>query len=170
MIQLRKPKGLRGEIRCELVVPEVVDPDELIAGRTFWLRRVDQVDSARRVESLVPYQGYHLARIEGVEDRDAAEAVRGGELCLRREDLPELPEGWFWEDDLLGAKVTDVGRGEIGEVCGLDTVAGRMQIIVRTSGGGNVTVPLVPALVLVLDVGEGRVETDLPADYPGLDA
>src|SRR6478735_11210901 len=55
-----------------------------------------------RVEALSTARGAVLARIEGVADRTAAEALRGLRLYVERERLPRTGEREWYEADLVG--------------------------------------------------------------------
>ncbi len=62
-------------------------------------------DGTRRfeIESLRPAKDHLVARIAGVADRDAAEALRNLELFVPRERLPEIEEAdTFYYADLVG--------------------------------------------------------------------
>ena len=61
-----------------------------------------------RVEALSPSRGAVLARIDGVADRNAAEALRGLKLYVDRSALPETDGQEWYEADLLG--LAAVGR------------------------------------------------------------
>jgi 16S rRNA processing protein RimM len=60
-----------------------------------------------------------LLRIEGVDRREQAQALRGAELLLRRSDLVPLPKGQYYEFEILGLEVvTEEGRG-LGPITGI---------------------------------------------------
>src|SRR5262249_26553790 len=85
-----------------------------------------------RVEALSAGRGGVLARIEGVADRTAAEALRGLRLYVERERLPETSEREWYEADLIGLAAVgrdgrdwgkviafhDFGAGSVMEVSG----------------------------------------------------
>ena len=48
-----------------------------------------------------------IVRLDGVDDREAAEALRGAELLVPRDDAPALEEDECWAEDLEGCRVVD---------------------------------------------------------------
>ncbi|MFT5702704.1 MAG: 16S rRNA processing protein RimM [Rickettsiales bacterium] len=56
------------------------------------------------------------AQIEGINDRTAAEQLRGTELFIKRTDLRKASKGEFYYIDLIGLKVLDLQKKTIGIV------------------------------------------------------
>ena len=61
-----------------------------------------------------------IARIAEVNDRNAAEAMRGTELTVARADLPPLGDGEYYHTDLLGLPVVSTEGGAVGTVVAID--------------------------------------------------
>jgi 16S rRNA processing protein RimM len=165
---LVRPHGIHGEVSAIPLAPPVLDPDGLIRGRVLTLR--DPAGGARTVAGLGvrPHQDRWLVTLEGIDSMDEADRLRGLDLCLRRAELPELPEGWFWEDDLARCRVVDAALGEIGTVAGLNVSAFQPQLELRRPDGALVLIPWVRAYIAKVDLGAGEIRTALPADFPGL--
>ena len=98
--------GIRGELR---VLPLEEDADFLTGFRTFRLDGRDVPAEGCRV-----HKGMALLKLEGVEDRTAAESLRGKELLVRRADA-RLPEGGLHGPGHPGQKGVQ-GHGAQGEV------------------------------------------------------
>ena len=100
--------GIRGELR---VLPLEGEADFLAGFRTFYLDGRAVIPAACRV-----HKGMALLKLEGVEDRTAAEGLRGKELFIRRADA-HLPQGEYFDGELLGLDVYDGKTGEcVGEL------------------------------------------------------
>ena len=168
LARLHRPHGLRGEVRAEVLAPDLLDFGSFAAGREFSLRRQGRLAKKVRVKSLRPHAGGFLVAFEGHEDRTAAEAFKGSELCLPRSELPDLPEGWYWEDDLIGAEVVEAVLGTIGRVKGLREIGGQWSLDVSRPEGGSLTIPWVKEFIREVDPAGGRIDVVLPADLPGL--
>lgn len=166
--RLGRPHGVRGEIRAEALCPPVLSFEELATSGPLWMRRAGSALQRVSVEGMRPHQGDWLLTIGGLEVREEADEFRGAELCMERRKLPDLPEGWYWEADLLGLPVIDRGLGTIGTAAGLDTTTGQSLLIVERAAGERVQIPWVRGLVRHVDLTGGRIEVDLPAEYPGL--
>lgn len=98
--------GIRGELR---VLPLDGDPDFLTNFKTFYLDGSPVTPASCRV-----HKGMALLKLEGVDDRTAAEALRGKELLIRRSDA-HLPAGEYFDGELIGL---DVYNGETGQCVG----------------------------------------------------
>jgi 16S rRNA processing protein RimM len=97
-----------------------------------------------------------VIRLEGVEDRDAAEALRGTALELPVERLPEPEEDAFYVFDLVGCEARCEGRqvGVVREV--LERPAN--DVLVLDADGRELLVPFVRDAVPEVDVAGRRVE------------
>jgi 16S rRNA processing protein RimM len=101
-----------------------------------------------------------IIRLEGCEDRTAAEALRGQDLAVAPENVPELPEGEWWADQLEGCRVHDAGR-PVGVVRRLLALPSCEVLEVDRDGGGELLVPMVSDAVRNVDIEAREVEVDL---------
>lgn len=103
-----------------------------------------------------------LLRLEGVDGIAAAEALRGADIRLPREALPELDEDEFWPEELVGLPVRSTRGalvGEVGQVLILPSVD---VLEVRRPGGlPDLLVPMHREGLPELDVPARRVVVDL---------
>lgn len=112
-----------------------------------------------RVEALSAARGTVLARIEGVADRTAAEALRGLRLYVERERLPVTGEREWYEADLIGLAAVGRDGRDWGKVIAFhDFGAGS---VMEVSGG--VMLPFTDEAVPEIDVEGGKVVVDPPA-------
>jgi 16S rRNA processing protein RimM len=123
-----------------------------------------------RIELAGSVKDHLLARIEGVGDRDRAEALRGTRLHVERERLPEPEdEDEFYHADLIGLEAVLPDGTPFGTVVAVyDFGAGDMLELRQgaasgKAAGGTVTVPFTRAAVPVVDVKAGRITVDPPA-------
>ena len=101
--QIVNAHGIRGEVK---VNPHGFDPEFLTEFDTIYIDgQPVRVRSARVHKSTV------LLTLPGVEDMDAALALKGREVSIRREDA-HLPEGEYFDAELVGAMVLDDATGE----------------------------------------------------------
>jgi 16S rRNA processing protein RimM len=101
-----------------------------------------------------------IVRLEGIEDRAAAEALRGSPLTVALADAPPLPQGEWWEHELLGCAVLD-GQRTVGTVAALLELPSCEVLRVARVGGGELLVPLVKDAVRSVDVQVRRIDVDL---------
>jgi len=96
-----------------------------------------------------------LLRLEGVDTRAAAEALRGEPILVSREYAAPLAEDEWWADDLVGLRVTD-GDREVGVVERVVSLPSCEVLEV-----GELLIPLVGDAVRDVDLAAGRVDVDL---------
>ena len=164
---LVRPHGIRGEVSSIALAPPVLDLAGLLEGPVHARFPAGDVRSMS-VEGLRPHQDRWLLTLAGVQTMDQAEALRGVDLCLRRDELPELPEGWFWEADLQRCRVVDRALGPVGMVRGLNLAGAQPRLELLCPNGSVVLIPWVKALIIQVDLEADEITTDLPLDFPGL--
>ena len=101
-----------------------------------------------------------ILRVADHDDRDAAEALRGKDLLVRRALAPELGPDEWWAEDLTGCSVRD-GDREVGTVRGLMELPSCEVLEVERSGGGDLLVPLVTDAVRTVDLDRRVIDVDL---------
>lgn len=114
-------------------------------------------------------RGILIARISGVADRNAAEALKGVELYVARDRLPHLTDSdEFYFADLIGLAAVDAGGKSHGRVVSVDNYgAGDLLLVAPEdeSGRDSFVVPFTKTFVPVVDVAKGRLVLSLPADF-----
>jgi 16S rRNA processing protein RimM len=151
-----RPHGLRGELIVEILsdAPEqrFVPGAELAAGDP------ESGEPLRRLVVGVArlHQGRMLLTFEGVEDRDAADPLRGLLLSIPASAARELAADEFWRHQLLGLEVVDQHGDHRGVVSDVVPGAAHDLLEVRRPDEGTALVPAVAALVEV-QLDEGRL-------------
>jgi 16S rRNA processing protein RimM len=101
-----------------------------------------------------------ILRLRGVEDRSAAEALRGQTLTVAATVAPQLGEGEWWGHELQGCEVYD-GALLLGTVRRLIELPSCEAIEVEDRGGGDpLLVPMVKDAIRNVDVAARRIEVD----------
>jgi len=109
-----------------------------------------------------------IVRLEGVEDRSGAQALRGMELTVAAREAPALGEGEWWAHELEGCEVLD-GERRVGTVSRLIELPSCEALEVAPARGGEpLLVPMVKAAIRRVEPAAGRIEVNL--DFLGLDA
>lgn len=148
--------GIKGEMKVKAFT---VDPASVGAYGPL----LDEAGQRRFVLSHVRPIGDSLviARVEGVADRNAAEALRGIRLYAPRAALPATDEGEYYHHDLIGLAAVLASGEAFGIVIGVDNFgAGDMIEIERN--GESVVLPFTNETVPTVDLAAGRVVIVLP--------
>jgi 16S rRNA processing protein RimM len=102
-----------------------------------------------------------IVRLQGVEDRPAAEALRGQSLTVLSQEAPALGEGEWWAHQLEGCEVID-GDRLIGIVSRLIELPSCEALeVTRERGGEPLLVPMVKDAIRRVDPAERRIEVNL---------
>lgn len=161
--RIGKPRGVRGEVWLNRYRRGF--PREL-AGRQVWLSRAGEVVSAQ-VEGFFEYAKGCVLKLEGIDRVESARPLCGEELLIPRESVPEQGPDEFDAEEVIGFRVLDRRRGEIGRVAAVQEGPAYWLFVVR-SGDREVEIPAVKGLGVVLDRADAAISVDLPDGYPGL--
>ena len=139
--------GIRGEVRVQ---PRDGDPRFLTRFHTFYMDGRPVTPSASHV-----HKSFLLLKLPGVEDMNAALDLKGKDLYIRREDA-RLPEGQWFDDELLGLSVVDEAGAPLGELTAVENYPAHKVYTVR--GEREYMIPAVPgAFILNIDMDAGRM-------------
>lgn len=107
-----------------------------------------------------------ILKLKGVNDRNAAEALKDCDVYITEEDLRELPEDTFYVRDLIGCRVINEGSEsenaeEIGTIT--DVLQNSAQDIyqIKTKSGKEVLIPAVGEFVKEINISEKTVKVSL---------
>jgi 16S rRNA processing protein RimM len=173
-----RPHGIRGEV---LVTVRTDEPEaRFTAGSVFTTevprdRRVSagtaapppgvpyRVPEKLALESVRWHQGRMIARFEGVDDRNVAEALRGVLLQVDSSTLvaPDDPDE-FHDHQLVGLRVEAPDGTLLGSVARIEHAPASDLIVLAKTGGGTALVPFVKAMIPTVDLAGGRMIADLP--------
>ena len=153
------PHGVRGLVRIRSYT------EEPMAIASYGPLSDETGKKQYRVEALSTVKGAVLARIEGVADRTAAEAIRGLRLYAERSVLPAPDEGEWYEADLIGLAAVGRDGRDWGKVMAFhDFGAGRtMEVSGGSASRQSVMLPFTDEAVPEIDVPGGKVLVDPPA-------
>ncbi len=150
--------GVRGEVRIKVFA----DDPLAIAG---YGPLADESGRRRfRLLGMRPAKGVMVARLEGVADRNAAEALRGVRLYVPRAALPETEADEFYHVDLIGLAAYDEEGGYHGRVVAVHNFgAGDILEIAPAAGGPTELLPFTREVVPEVDIEGGRLTISPPA-------
>jgi 16S rRNA processing protein RimM len=100
-----------------------------------------------------------LVRFDGVEDREAAERLRGQAITVARSALGPLAQGEFLVDDLIGCEAFD-GARRLGRVADVLPMPSADVLEIDRNREDTLLVPLVADAVRSIDLEAGRIEID----------
>jgi len=141
--------GIRGELRLKLFTDSA---ESLSRQKKVYIAGVE-----RRILSVRDAAKMAVARIEGVADRGAAEALRGSLVEVSRSALPPLGEGEYYHADLIGLPAVDRDGNALGSVVSVENYGAGDLLEIEDDAGKRALIPFRPGIA---DLEEGRVLLD----------
>lgn len=157
--------GLQGWVRIR---PYSDDADALLNARTWWLdkpamRDAEVMQSRMHTDDVV-------AKLMGVADRDAAEALKGATVQVARSHFPALSDNEFYWIDLIGLEVENLQGQHLGSV--RDLMDNGAHPILRVTPMAatedkqqEMLIPFVEQFVITVDKAAKKITVDWGFDY-----
>ena len=157
--QIGAPHGVRGEVK---IWPFTADP---LSVGTYGLLESEDGAARFEIETLRAAKDHLVARLKGVNDRDAAARLTNTKLFVARERLPDTDaDDEFYHADLIGLAVVDADGNELGNVAALHNFgAGDLVEIKPAQGAQTVLLPFTETTVPVVDIAGRRIVVDAAA-------
>ena len=142
--------GVGGEVKIESWLDT---PEFLRSFRRLFVRGKEVIVLSARV-----HKGFVIARLEGVDDMNAAMALKGTDISIAREDA-HLSDGAYFLSDIIGSRVVDEEGREIGTLEGIEETPSAPLYTVH--GEREHLIPAVPEFIRSVDVENGVITVHL---------
>lgn len=158
------PFGVRGWVR----VHSYTDPPDSLLQHRLWRLRAPGGEERASIEERrvlqAQWDGHVLrAALDGVADRDAAEALREREILIERAALPKAAPREYYCEDLLGFTVRNAEGVLLGSLQHFLSAPAIPLMLVK--GEREYTVPAAPPHLRRVDLERREIEVDWPADF-----
>ena len=130
--------GIKGEVRLKLFTDSakrLAGHGKLIVGGVE--RRLIEVRDGGKTA---------VARFEGIDDRSAAEQLRGALIEIDRSALPPLDEGEYYHADLIGLECFDRDGAPVGKVVAVENFGAGDLLEIDRGGGRKSLIPYKPGI------------------------
>jgi 16S rRNA processing protein RimM len=141
--------GVKGEVRLKLFAES--------AASLSVHEKLYVAGAERRLLSVRDSGKTAVARFDGVNDRSAAEALRGSLVEVDRSALPPLEEGEYYHADLIGLPAVDRDDVSIGSVVAVENYGAGDLLEIELEGGKTSLIPFKPGIA---DLEDGRIILD----------
>lgn len=159
MGRIAAPFGIKGWVKVQAFSD---DPSTLMDFESWRIGRGSE-QKLYRVETIQDHSNTLVAKLIGIDDRDAAFALRGQEISVERSHLPPAADGQYYWSDLIGLKAVNREGVELGTVSNLMESGAHDLLVVK--GTREHLIPFVAAFVGEVDVAGGQIEVDWGEDY-----
>jgi 16S rRNA processing protein RimM len=153
--QIVGPRGVRGElrVRIESDLPErFLELERVLVGPEH---------APYVVQQARLHQQWALLQLEGVNDRDAAEALRGQWLWVTRDEAVPLAEHEYFVCDIVGLMVHTESGEPLGRVVEVISTGANDVYVIRTAEG-ELLLPAIRDVVLAVDMDAGVLRVRVP--------
>ncbi|HET9017901.1 MAG TPA: ribosome maturation factor RimM [Thermomicrobiaceae bacterium] len=145
------PQGVQGAVRMSVWTQF---PERIPTFRRVYL---DDEPEPRRVRSARVQRGIAVLMLEGVETRDAADALRGTVVRIDRSQAAPLGEDEYYHFQLIGLDVVDEAGNRLGTLKEILETGANDVYVVRADDGTELLFPALKNVVLSVDLGERRI-------------
>lgn len=153
-----KTRGLRGETVADMLTdfPERFENLEQVTGIA-----PDGTKHGLKIENFWFQKGRVILKFAGYDSVEAAEALRGYEVCVPESEAVELDEGEFFDWELQGCRVETLQGEKIGAVREVMRTGGT-EILVVEGAEKEYLVPFSETICIEVDVEEKVIRIDPP--------
>jgi 16S rRNA processing protein RimM len=161
MGRVTAPFGVKGWVKIYALTAQL---GNLLDYPVWWLGHEGDWREMRIVAAKV--QGNTLvAQFSGIEDREAAVALKGLEVAVPREQLPGAAEGEFYWADLIGLRVVNAEQHEFGRVVRVMQTGANDVLVVAGDNGDETLIPFIAGAIRQVDLAAGMISVDWGRDY-----
>lgn len=169
--RIAEPWGVKGWVR---ILPYSPEPDVLLSARRWWLLPTEkgvpsfsQACKVRVLECKAHADGL-VARLDGLDDRNAAQLLKGARISIPRSGFPSSQDGEYYWVDLIGLEVVNREGQSMGVVQDLLSTGPQTVLVLAYEAQGKAQermIPFVSAYVDSVDLPGRRIVVDWQADY-----
>lgn len=164
--EIASAHGLRGEVSIKVLSENSA---RFAPGRQLWVGRDPIGSRTVEVEATRSHSGRSVVKFAEVDDRNAAEALRGQLVFVESSGAPDLEEDAYWEYEVAGARVISVKGPELGVLSGIEERLEQDLWRVETPSG-PVLVPASKDIIVSVDADRKLIVVDAPQGlFPNAD-
>jgi len=145
-----KPRGLQGEVKVEIVTDF---PESFLSRREYFAGKSVDLVERLKVNKVALSAGFAWLSFDGVDTVERAELLVGWSLFVAADQLLPQPENRAWLHEIIGMKVLDRHRSEVGMVTNVIRMPAHEVYEVQICGK-KVLLPAIDEFVEEFNLGE----------------
>ena len=150
--------GLKGEVKVTLYSRDSVNLKE---GKNLLLKRAKDIVETT-CEKVRLQNNQPIAKFSDIDDRNAAEFLKGMEVFISEDQLEELPEGEHYVRDIVGYEVYDLTtKAVIGKLNDVIQNTAQSVLDVKSDEGKQILIPAVDAFMRGIDDEKETINVEL---------
>lgn len=161
MGRVTAPFGVKGWIKIHVLTAQ---PGGLRDYPNWWLGREGDWREAQVVSARIHGRAL-VAQLAGIDDRDAAAALKGLEIGVPRAQLPRAAENEFYWADLIGLRVVNAEQHEFGRVARVLQTGANDVLVVANDAGRETLIPFIADAIQRVDLDTGVISVAWGKDF-----
>jgi 16S rRNA processing protein RimM len=152
--------GVRGELKVRLLtdIPNRFAELESV--------HVGPDHTLQRIQGIRPYKSEMIVlKLEGIDDANAAEALRNQDLSIPLSNLAKLPPDSYYQHDILGLQVITLDGRNLGTIVDIIVTGSNDVYSIKTPGGSQLLIPAIKDVIKQIDLIRHTMHID---PLPGL--
>lgn len=163
MGRIAVPYGVKGWVKIQTFT-EMLDnlldyPEWWMSSKTGW--------QLCDVEEVGVHGKSVIAKFVGCDDRTAAFALKGRDIAVPREDLPEAEEGEYYWSDLVGLQVQNLQDQHFGQITEVFATGANDVLVIKNEDKPERLVPFTAQVVQKVDLAAKKMLVDWPVEWDG---
>jgi 16S rRNA processing protein RimM len=152
-----RPHGVRGE----LVLEALTDFPETLPGKTVLLRLADGAERSLEAQNVRWHRGRLLLQLDGIDNRDAADDLRGATVEIDLAQATPLGEGQYYHHQVIGLRAVTEGGEVLGQVAAILETGANDVYQIATPEGGELLLPAIGSVIKKIDLDAGEMVVHL---------
>ena len=157
--EIVRPQGIRGEVKLRAMTEDMSRYARL---ESVFLKKNGRMEEKKVLKGR-SYDGFAFLQLEGVNDRDAAEALRGTEVYIDRAHAIKLGEDENFVCELIGLEAVDENGEKIGKLRDVLKPNSVCDVYVFDTARGELMIPALKRVVRRVDLETGKMILDSQA-------
>ena len=152
--KIRSAWGLRGDVSVETLSDA---PARFAPGGVLYLK-----GEPTRIRRARPSKRGLLLKLDAVDDRAQAEALRGEPLTILPQQADPLPDGVYYHYQIIGMRAQTEQGEQLGVITEIIVTGGNDVYVIAKPGSPDLLIPALPDVVLDVDVPNSLMLVSLP--------
>jgi 16S rRNA processing protein RimM len=146
--RVSRPHGVKGEVRIEFFNRE--DPHFFFRYQKIFIQEDKGIPRLYRPVTIRPHKHGILAQLEGIQNKEEAERLRGKPVLVDPAELPTLDEDEYYWHEIVGMRVVTTRGGDVGTVTEI-IHTGSNDVYVVSKGRKEFLIPAIKGVIIAIE-------------------
>lgn len=156
--QLVNTHGVKGELKA---VPMTDDPRRFLELEWVYIDKKGKLEK-QNISGVKFFKKFVILKLEGVDNIEAAEKLKGFYMKVDRANAVKLPKGSFFIADIIGSQVYDENNVLLGQLSDVLRTGSNDVYVVKQEAGKELLIPALKSVVTEISLDDKRISVILP--------